>query len=135
MASVLASSTVDCMFEPQFGQTGRQQLQKPKSIDGCSEKTFMSRNNTRIFMFYGPWIHLGMMYMIYSSIRMCELKYIGSFITVLFISNEWRHVRILNKISFKIEFYILCSWKWVSDWCLTSDEQFFRSWMQYLFFH
>jgi len=55
MASVLASSTVDCMFEPQSGQTGRQQLQKSqksKSIDGCSEKTFMSRNNTRIFMFY-----------------------------------------------------------------------------------
>jgi hypothetical protein len=39
------------------------------------------------------WIHLGMMFMIYSSICMCKLKYIRSFITVLFIY-EGRHVRI-----------------------------------------
>ena len=41
------------------------------------------------------WIHLRMMFIICSSIHMCELKYIGSFI---YIANEGRHVKILSKL-------------------------------------
>jgi hypothetical protein len=56
-------------------------LQTSKSIDGClkyfSRKKYFSRIFENVF--------LGIMFIISSSIRMHELKYIRSFITVLFI--------------------------------------------------
>ena len=62
-------------------------------------KKYMSRDNSRIFCLFAPWscmntwIYLGMIFIICSSIRMCELKYIVGFIN---IANEGRHDRIGN---------------------------------------
>jgi hypothetical protein len=72
-------------------------LQTSKSIDGSlsifSGKKYISWNNSRICMFvctmvlheYMNLLGSRMMFIICSNVRMCELKYIGNFIKVLFI--------------------------------------------------
>jgi hypothetical protein len=55
------------------------------------EKKYMQKTIPAFLCLHTPrscmntCIHLGMMFVICSSIRMCELKYIVSYITVLFI--------------------------------------------------
>jgi hypothetical protein len=44
-------------------------------------------------------IHIGMLFMICSSIRMCDLKYIEFYHGIIYIVNEGRHVRINNNIN------------------------------------
>jgi hypothetical protein len=106
--------------------TRRQQLQNPKSIDGClikvifSGKKIMSRNNTRIFMFY---ICTTVLYEYMNSFRNdvydllvnkhVRIKIYQEFYHgIIYITNEGRHVRILNiKLYIYIKFHAI----WIGE--------------------